>query len=199
MELLIATTNKGKIQEYKHLLERYQFTLRLPSDFHIVDSPSEDGKTLEENAVIKARFYFERSGIPVLADDTGFEIDALGGEPGVYARRWPGYEADDQELLAFALERLKDVPEGDRSARFRAVIAIQTNQDNLHCFDGSMEGSVVSTPVYPIMEGYPFRSIFYYPPIQKVLAELPIEEIPDSHRKEALSKADSLLRQLALQ
>ncbi len=189
MQLLIATTNAGKIKEYRHLLREVPLLLVTLSDLGIEEKPEETGATLEENALLKAQFYFEKSGISVLADDTGLEIDAVGGEPGIHARRWPGYEATDQELIDYALKRLEGVPKEKRTARFRAVIAIAKDKQDIRLFDGIMEGYIAEKAYYPIVAGYPYRSLFSLTLGGKVLSEFAIEELEDMHRKRAIEKA----------
>lgn len=189
MQLLIATTNEGKVREYRHLLKGVPFELTTVAEFGIEEKPEETGTTLEENALLKAQFYFEKSGILVLADDTGLAIDALNGEPGIHARRWPGHEATDQELIDYALKRLEGVPEEKRTARFRAVIAIAKDIQDIRLFDGIMEGYIAIKPHYPIVAGYPYRSLFTLTLGGKVLSEFAIEELEDMHRKRAIEKA----------
>ena len=189
MKLLIATTNQGKIREYRHLLKEVPFELVTVAELGIKEKPEETGSTLEENALLKASFYFKKANFPVLADDTGLEIDALHGEPGIHARRWPGYEATDQELIDYALLRLKGVPKEKRTARFRAVIAIAKDKQDIRLFDGSMEGYIAKKAHYPIVAGYPYRSLFSLTLGGKVLSEFAIEELEDMHRKRAIEKA----------
>ena len=189
MQLLIATTNQSKIREYRHLLKEVSLLLMTLSDLGITKSPEETGVTLEENALLKARFYFKKANFPVLADDTGLEIDALHGEPGIHARRWPGHEATDQELIDYALLRLKGVPKEKRTARFRAVIAIAKDKQDIRLFDGIMEGYIAEKAHYPIVVGYPYRSLFSLTLEGKVLSEFAIEELEDMHRKKAVEKA----------
>jgi XTP/dITP diphosphohydrolase len=196
MKLLLATTNQGKAREYRHLLQNLYFELVTPADLGIEEKPEETGKTLEENALLKANFYFTKAGIPVLADDTGLEIYALGGEPGIHARRWPGHEAGDQELIDYTLQRLEGVPEEKRTARFRAVVAVAKGRDDIRLFDGVMEGYIAEKPHYPIVPGYPYRSLFSLKQGGRVLSEFTIEELENMHRKRAIDKAMPFLRSL---
>src|SRR5258708_35149893 len=127
-QLLIATTNPAKLAEYKLILRDVGIELELVSlgDVGISESPEETGSTFTENALIKARFYFERAGIATLADDGGLEIDALGGEPGVRSHRWLGSGGDDSDeaLVAEVIRRMKTVETARRSARLRAATAL---------------------------------------------------------------------------
>ena len=197
MKLLIATTNEGKVREYGHLLRDVPFELVTVVDLGITDKPEEIGHTLEENASLKARFYTEKTGIPVLADDTGLEIDAVGGEPGIYARRWPGHEATDQELIDYALKRLEGVPDEKRTARFRAVVAIAKDRQDIRLFDGIMEGYIATSAHYPIVAGYPYRSLLSLTLGGKVLSEFTVEELEDMHRKLAVDKAFPFLLEIS--
>lgn len=196
MKLLIATTNQGKIREYKHLLEHAPFELVMVEDLHIAKEPEETGSTLEENAILKAKFYFQKSGILTLADDGGLEIDALQGQPGVRSRRWPGYAGTDEELVQYAMEKMKEVPLQKRTARFRAVIAITNDAQDVKTFKGVQEGIIATKPYYPIIPGYPYRSIFCDKAGQ-ILSEVSIEDTPHAHRKEAFHKALPFLLELA--
>ena len=112
-KLLIATKNPGKIQEYRSLLKGEPVEIVTLDDVKITMPIDEDGDTIEDNAVKKAVHYAYFSNMPTLGDDGGIEVEALGGEPGVRTRRWPGYEASDEELIEMMLEKMKDVP-GDK-------------------------------------------------------------------------------------
>ena len=120
MKILIATKNPGKAGEIKEFLGN-GFELASLTDFPDSPDTEETGETFEENALLKARTYFEWSGISSVADDGGLEIDYLNGEPGVKSRRWPGYEATDEELIEMALKKLEGVPQENRTARLRTV------------------------------------------------------------------------------
>ena len=125
-KLLIATKNPGKIQEYRSLLKGEPVEIVTLDDVKITMPIDEDGDTIEDNAVKKAVHYAYFSNMPTLGDDGGIEVEALGGEPGVRTRRWPGYEASDEELIEMMLEKMKDVPWEKRKARFRVAIAFAT-------------------------------------------------------------------------
>jgi XTP/dITP diphosphohydrolase len=190
MKFLLATTNEGKIREYRHLLGKAGVEFATLAETGIREKPEETGTTCEENAILKAKFYFEKSnGMPTLADDGGLEIDALGGEPGVRSRRWPGYEASDEELVQYAIERMKGIPLEKRTARLTAVLAVMPNAGEARTFKGTLEGRIVEEPHYPVIPGYPFRSLFYEFQTEKVLAELSLEELPNGHREQAITKA----------
>src|SRR5277367_3941393 len=126
--LLIATTNRAKLAEYRLILREIGISLELMSlaDVQITETPEETGATFAENALLKARFYFERARIPTIADDGGLEIDALGGEPGVRSHRWLGTGGEDSDaaLVAEVIRRMKGVAAARRTARLRATAAL---------------------------------------------------------------------------
>src|SRR6267154_4507378 len=123
--LLIATTNPAKLAEYQLLLRELPLEPVSLRDLGITDAPEESGATFLDNALIKARFYFERAGIATLADDGGLEIDALGGEPGVRSHRWlPHGENSDRALVDEVIRRMQGVEPAQRTARIRAVAAL---------------------------------------------------------------------------
>src|SRR5271163_1649914 len=147
--LLIATTNRAKLAEYRLILRDIGLELELVSlaDLRISEAPEETGATFTENALIKARFYFDRAGIPTLADDGGLEIDALGGEPGVRSHRWLGSGGDDSDeaLVAEVIRRMKGVEAARRTARIRAAVALTWSERGAtrECFaEAAIEGVI---------------------------------------------------------
>lgn len=198
-KLLVATSNQGKIAEYQEIFKDLLPDLKLYSlnNLGIKEAPEEVGKTFEENAILKAKFYYECSGIPTLADDGGIEIDYLGGEPGVLSRRWPGHDATDEELVQMTFKRLEGVPWEKRGAQLRAVIAIAFDKDHIHTREGIWRGYIVEnrSQVARLIPGYPFRSLFYIPETKTVMGELPFEEeVRIGHRRKALEKALPILK-----
>lgn len=192
-QLLLATKNPGKVLEYKVILKDLPLELLTLKDLDIKGDAEEDGKTFEENAVKKAKFYSGLTDLPIIAEDSGLEIDYLNGEPGIKSRRWPGYEASDQELIAMVIEKLKGVPMNKRGAQLRVIIALAIN-NNIETFEGVLRGIITEKPIGKIIPGYPFRSLFYVPQIKKVLGELSMEEEAEvAHRKQAIEKALPLL------
>ena len=125
-KLLIATTNPGKLEEIRTFLSDLPLELVSLKDVGITTSVEETGKTFEENAILKAKTYAELSGLVTLADDGGFEIDALHGEPGVKSHRWVHNDRDssDEELIAYTFTRMRDLPEKKRGARLTLVLAL---------------------------------------------------------------------------
>jgi XTP/dITP diphosphohydrolase len=181
--LLIATTNPAKLAEYRLILREIGIELELVSlaEAGISEAPDETGATFAENALIKARFYFERARIATLADDGGLEIDALDGEPGVRSHRWLGTGGDDSDeaLVAEVMRRMKGVEAARRTARIRATIAITYNDSGAireATAEGKIEG-VIGERAYPVIRaGFPYRAVLVIPGRNQYLGELGDEE-----------------------
>lgn len=190
--LLIATNNPGKIQEYQEIFKKLKLVIKLVSlkELEIKKKVKETEKTFKENAIKKAKFYSKLTGLPTLADDSGLEIDYLKGEPGVKSRRWPGYDASDQELIDLAIKKLKNLPFKNRKAQMRAVIALAVSGKKIHTFEGVIRGIILKKPLKKIIPGFPFRSLFYIPSKKRMLGE------KESHRQRALKKAMPTLKKL---
>ncbi|MBI4034034.1 MAG: non-canonical purine NTP pyrophosphatase [Candidatus Brennerbacteria bacterium] len=185
MKILVATKNPAKAREIKEVFGN-RFECVSLTDFENVPEAQETGKTFEENAALKAEFYFKWSGIPSIADDGGLEIDVLGDEPGVKSRRWPGYEASDEELIRLALDKLKGVPPDKRTARLRVVVAYY-NGVRAISDSQSIEGYIIDGEPPPCEPGYPFRAIFWIPRFNKLFQDLTEEEHQAvNHRHRAL-------------
>ena len=144
-KLLIATHNRGKLAELRKLLRDAPFELLSLTDVGIDLDVDETGETLEENAVLKATTYARLAGIRTLADDSGLEVDALGGAPGVHSARYAGPGATDADRIAKMLGNLTVHPQ-PWTARFRCVIAISTPNGDVELHDGACEGVIISTP-----------------------------------------------------
>ena len=185
MQIVLATHNKGKMSEINNLLSSSYEVLTLDHFPNIKEIP-ETGKTLKENAFIKARTVFEMTGLPSLADDTGLEVEALGGDPGVYSARYAGEQASYQDNCEKLLKNMMRVPKEYREAKFRTVIAYKDDNRELSC-DGSVKGEILQSPKGNF--GFGYDSVFYYPPLKKTFAELS-EEVKNSisHRGRALRK-----------
>lgn len=182
MKILIATKNPAKAKEVaKYLGDNFE-KVNLGAEAPDVE---ETGKNFLENATLKARTYFEWSGLPSVSDDGGLEIDALNGEPGVMSRRWPGHEASDQELIDLALSKLKDVPWEKRTAHLRTVGIYYDGKNTLHV-EGGIDGYIVEKQTEPCEKGYPFRAIFWIPKFNKLYQDLTHEEHEEiNHRRVA--------------
>ncbi|MEN8098590.1 MAG: non-canonical purine NTP pyrophosphatase, partial [Chloroflexota bacterium] len=129
--ILVATTNQGKLSEYQSLLGDLQLELVSPDDIGVTLDVVEDGNTFEENAIIKAKAYAKETGLLTLADDSGLEVDVLGGKPGIHTARFGGVGLTPKERWQLLLERMKNVPFEDRTARFRCVVALSTPDGNI--------------------------------------------------------------------
>jgi XTP/dITP diphosphohydrolase len=147
-KLLVATNNPGKVREYEELLADLPVSLEItfPAQEGLTLEVEESGASFEENARIKARAYAQASGLLTLADDSGLEVDALSGAPGVHSARYGGPGADDADRYRKLLKSLADVPVGQRSARFRCVVALATPDGIMHTTDGVCEGEIGSAP-----------------------------------------------------
>ena len=185
MQIVLATHNKGKMSEINNLLSSSYEVLTLDHFPNIKEIP-ETGKTLKENAFIKARTVFEMTGLPSLADDTGLEVESLGGDPGVFSARYAGEQASYKDICEKLLKNMMRVPKKDREAKFRTVIAYKDDNRELSC-DGSVKGEISQSPKGNF--GFGYDSVFYYPPLEKTFAELSEEEKNSiSHRGCALRK-----------
>ena len=185
MQIVLATHNKGKMSEINNLLSSSYEVLTLDHFPNIKEIP-ETGKTLKENAFIKARTVFEMTGLPSLADDTGLEVESLGGDPGVFSARYAGEQASYQDNCEKLLKNMMRVPKENREAKFRTVIAYKDDNRELSC-DGSVKGEIAQSTKGSF--GFGYDSVFYYPPLEKTFAELSEEEKNSiSHRGRALRK-----------
>jgi len=203
--LLIATTNPAKLAEYRLILRDVGIELELVSlaELGISETPKETGATFAENALLKARFYFQRARIATLADDGGLEIDALGGEPGVRSHRWLGSGGDDFDaaLVAEVIRRMKGVEAGRRTARIRATLALIHEEGGVireKTASGAIEG-VIAERAYPeIRAGFPYRAVLVIPGRNCYLGELGDEEEAQiSQRRIAVLKLRDELARIA--
>jgi XTP/dITP diphosphohydrolase len=190
-ELLIATNNPGKIREYQEIFADLSLSSLAQENIRL--DPEETGTTFEENALLKARAFSEVSDLLVLADDSGLEVDALGGEPGVYSARY-GHTAKDDHVGRYqiVLDKLKDVPWAERTARFRCVVALAQQGQIVGTAEGTVEGFIGYEPKGS--GGFGYDPIFYYPDFACTLAEIPAEQKHSiSHRGRAARAAMPLI------
>ncbi|HHX74420.1 MAG TPA: XTP/dITP diphosphatase [Firmicutes bacterium] len=196
MKLVLATLNPGKVAELKTLLADLPLTLIPLAAYPGFTPPEETGRTLAENAALKAEAVARFTGLWALADDSGLEVDALGGRPGVYSARYAGEDADDKKNNAKLLTELAKVAAAKRTARFRAVIALAHPGRPTRFAEGVCEGIIAMEPRGE--SGFGYDPLFYYPPAGRTFGEmLPAEKNKISHRAQALQAARELLRQLA--
>ena len=192
-KLLLATNNKAKMREYKSLLQGLPYEVVTLAEQGITTVVDEAGESLEENARLKATALAAESQLLSLADDSGLEVDALGGEPGPLSARYAGEGASDIERINYLLARLKDVPEEKRTARFRCVIAIATPDEEVKICSGECRGFITLAPRGE--QGFGYDPVFYLPELGKTMAELPLElKNQVSHRGQAARKARELLK-----
>lgn len=188
-KLLIATHNQGKFKEVQYkLLKDLNIEIFSLNDLGITEDFEETGDTYEENAMGKAKFYYNLSKIPTISDDSGMSVDALNGEPGIHSRTWPGYTASDEELLEMLLEKMKDVPEEKRTAKFISVMAFYDGKEEI-ITRGEKKGLISKKQMCPIKKGIPYSSVFTVEGHDKTSSELNIgEKNLISHRGIALNK-----------
>ena len=201
-KLLIATRNEGKVGEFKEFLKDLPFTIVSLQDLGIKEDIEEDGKTYEENSQKKALFFSKLSGLPTIADDGGIEIAVLNNEPGVRTRRWLGHHMSDQEIINHMLKISKELPDNNRKASFKAIVTLALPNGKCWSVSGEVEGEISKTPKVNFMKGYPFRSFFYLPKINKFYYERELskeEERLYNHRYKAVTKLKPIiLRELSL-
>jgi len=194
-KLLLATRNSGKAREYSLLLQRAPFELTTLDAEGIQEGVSESGTTLQENARLKAIGYAVDERFLVIADDSGLEVDALGGAPGPLSARFGGKGASDTDKVNLLLSRLRGVPWEERSARFRCVIAIASERKVIGLCEGVCEG-IISFEAEGD-QGFGYDPIFYIPEMDKTMAELTLEEKNRvSHRARAAEKAVRVLERI---
>jgi len=190
-KLLLATNNQAKVREYMVLLQKLPFELITLAEQGIA-SVSEVGWSLEENAKLKAVAYANRSQLLALADDSGLEVDALGGEPGPLSARYAGEGASDSDRVKYLLSRMRDVPWPERSARFRCVIVVATPAGDITLCSGECSGFITFEPRGK--HGFGYDPIFYLPELDKTMAELPLGvKNQVSHRGQAANKVYQVL------
>jgi XTP/dITP diphosphohydrolase len=189
--LLVATSNPGKLNEFRFFLKELPVTIVSLSDVGIPADAPEDAETFKENAILKATYYCKKSGLPVVADDGGFEIDALNGEPGVHSHRWISGDKDDEdeELIAHTLHKLQGVPKEKRGAQLHLVLAFATPDGYIETSDGIIRGIIHEKASDIRTKGFPYRSLLFIPEINKFYDhKLMTKEETDryNHRKKAL-------------
>lgn len=196
--ILIATKNPAKFDEITTYLKIPASFVSL-KDLNINEEPVEDGETFKENALIKARFYCQKSGLITLSDDGGLMINALNGEPGVKSHRWidPKKDNDDELLINYTLNRLINIPLSKRSAKFHVAIAVVTPKNQEFVSESEVEG-IIQTKVSPRrIKGYPYRALFYFPKLNKYYDELTLKEHDKlNHRKKALKALGKMIESL---
>lgn len=190
--LLLATNNKAKVREYRVLLEGIPYETVTPAEMGITLDVDESGGTFEENASLKAKAHASISGLLALADDSGLEVGALGGEPGVLSARYAGEGASDRDRIEYLLSKLVDVPWEQRGARFRCVIAIASSNGEVTLCQGECPGIIELEPRGTA--GFGYDPVFYLPQLDKTMAQLSMEQKNEvSHRGKAARAARNIL------
>lgn len=185
MHLLLGTNNAGKVTEISEVLSGLPIALVTPRDLGIDDQPAETGTTFAENALQKARFYFERAGLPTVADDSGIIVEALKNELGLHTRRWgAGPDASDQEWITYFLQRMKK--EKNKRAHFVCVLAYIDRHGAEHLFEGRCDGVITESLEADYLPGLPISACFRPDGYDRVFSALSIEQKNStSHRGKA--------------
>jgi len=190
--LLLATNNAGKVAEFRRLLAGCGWDIVTPVDVGVNVHVEETGQSYAENATIKSVQYAKAAGMVALADDSGLEVDALGGRPGVLSARYGGANRTDAERVRALLQELAGVAEDERTARFRCVIAVADPGGRMELAEGAVEGRIASEPRGE--DGFGYDPVFLLPQRGMTLAELPADEKNDiSHRGNAARRARKIL------
>jgi XTP/dITP diphosphohydrolase len=192
MRIVFATKNEGKVREITEMLARTDIELVSLNRFESLPEIVEDGKTYLENALKKAKIISEFTGETVLADDSGLQVDVLGGEPGVYSARYAGEGATDEENNAKLLAKLKDIPEEKRTASFFCALVLYGQDGNYSSFEAQWQGRIIDERRGT--NGFGYDPIFLASQLNKTAAELPPEiKNTISHRGQAFAKLKSHL------
>jgi XTP/dITP diphosphohydrolase len=195
-KLLIGTNNPDKLAELREIFADIPVHLTSPHEEGLTLDPEETGATFAENAILKARIFAQATGLPALADDSGLEVDAMGGEPGIYSARYGDTAKNDHVgRYRIVLDRLRETPWAERTARFRCVLAVVTPEAVLGVVDGAVEGFIAYEPKGH--NGFGYDPIFFVPELNLNLAEISAaEKHAISHRGRAARAAIPLIRQL---
>ena len=189
MKLLLGTTNPGKISDYKKYLQHANLEIVSLVDLGlIVDEPLEIGETYRDNALLKARFYAERTEYPTLADDAGFEAEALDGRPGIESKRWVGPHGTDQDRIDKIMESMAG--QGNRKAQLVSAVCVYLPTEREAIFvENAIEGVIPEKPSPKAVPGFPYRSVLFLPEFDKFYLDLTDEEHSQiNHRKKAVKE-----------
>ncbi len=189
MKLYCATTNHGKLREFKKALQDVEPLPNLSS----IPPPDETGATFEENAVLKALYYSKFCDGYLFVDDSGLEVDALHGAPGVHSARFAGPNATDTANNQLLLDRMRGIT--DRAARFVCVVALAESGQLIHTFRGEVEGRILEAPQGS--GGFGYDPLFLYPPFQCTFGEAPLDrKMEISHRSQAIRQMRTYLDEI---
>ena len=194
-KLLLATNNKGKVAEIKALLDKTGLSVITPAEIGLAIEVPEDGSTYAENATKKATAFSQASGYPALGDDSGLEVDALLGQPGLHSHRFcPIPDATDADRRKYLLEKLQEAPR-PWTAHFHATVAVVLPSGEVHLTSGQCDGEII--PKERGSNGFGYDPIFFIPEIGHTMAELEMDEKNRlSHRAQAIQNAIPILKEL---
>jgi len=185
LKLVIASGNAGKVDEFRDALARLDLELLTAAEAGVASFPDETGGSYEENALLKAGYVSLRAGLPALADDSGLEVDALGGQPGIYSARFGGAGLSDGERIAYLLDLMSGVPRAARGASFVASVVLATPGGEMVTFKGECRGEITGGPRGE--GGFGYDPVFLSAELGKTFAEAGIKEKRRvSHRGRAL-------------
>ncbi|MCL5667208.1 MAG: hypothetical protein M1383_05575 [Patescibacteria group bacterium] len=189
MKLLLGTHNKTKLNHYKKFLTGTKIELVYLNDLGITEEPEETGETTEDNAILKAKFYQKKSGLPTLADDAGFEILALNNWPGIHANRLNGDRSTDQKIMRTILDKMANLKGQDRKAKMKVALALALGNGDTKIALGEITGIVPETPYEKLEEHFPYRSLLFVTKLNKWFYEInEIQEDELGFRRAALEK-----------
>lgn len=193
-QIVLATKNKGKIKEFRELFKLMGIEVLSADEVSHVPEVEEDGETFVENAIKKAETISQTLGMPALADDSGLEVDALQGQPGVLSARFAGFQATDEENNRKLIRMLEFIPPEKRTARFKCVLALAIPGQKTITAEGVCEGLILSEPEGN--GGFGYDPYFYVPQRKQTMAQLPpSEKNKISHRGQALLKLEKVVRE----
>ncbi len=195
MKILLATRNLAKIEDYSKILRQFGIEVVDLNSLGIQEKVEEDELTFEQNARKKALFYHKLSGLPTLADDGGFEIDYLNGEPGVKSRRWTGQEATDEELVDKLVKVISVLPTDQRTGRFTTVLCFAAAAQEIYSVKNSIKGYLTEQVNYNYPKGFSYRACFIEKTFNKYLMDLTEEEYRQiNHRQKNIEEIIKHLR-----
>lgn len=195
MKILLATQNLGKVRELQELLADEEFEVLSLQDVPDWQEVEETGDTFADNAALKAKAAVKHTGMIALADDSGLEVDALNGAPGVYSARFAGEPKDDERNNDKLLQMLEDVSDENRTARFRCALVVVTPEGEEYLTEGTVEGRILRQRRG--QEGFGYDPLFFVPDFGRTMAELTlVQKNKFSHRAQAFLKAIPILQDL---
>ena len=192
MKIVFASGNEGKVKEIRELLEGMGIQLVSLKDYVRVPEIVEDGKSFLENALIKAKIISAFTGETVLADDSGLQVDALGGEPGIYSARYAGQKATDDDNINLLLTKLKGIPQEERTASFCCALVLYSINGSYDSFESKWKGRIIDERRGD--NGFGYDPVFFVPELKMTAAELPADiKNKVSHRGQAFAQLKKVL------